>query len=160
MVMPRIRTRRRSVDAGAPPSATAAGIPAGADVTLPLVHKADRGQRRRAPADARGANLLPPPGELALPGHRPRETIDVMHSKRAHLRGYGLDPGTVFEGGLLGAVEGIQVGRGTKGLDALFVTPHQASDGLAAVDLPSGGAGGTFSSMLDFRFAAPPLVSR
>jgi hypothetical protein len=75
-------------------------------------------------------------------------------SEPAHLRVYRFEPGTVFEGGLLGAVERLQLGRDTKLLDALFVTQDPASGALAAVDLASGGAGGTFASMLDFRLDA------
>ena len=72
-------------------------------------------------------------------------------SEPSHLRVYRFDPGTVFEGGLVGAVERMQLGRDTKLLDALFVAHDPSSGGLAAVDLASGGAGGTFASMLDFR---------
>jgi hypothetical protein len=39
-----------------------------------------------------------------------------------HLRVYRFDPGSVFEGGLVGAVERTKVGLDTKLLDALFVT--------------------------------------
>jgi hypothetical protein len=77
-----------------------------------------------------------------------------MHLPPAHLRIYRFDPGTVFEGGLVGAVERMQLGRDTKLLDALFVTHDPSSGALAAVDLASGGAGGTFASMLDFRLDA------
>jgi hypothetical protein len=75
-------------------------------------------------------------------------------SESAHLRVYRLDPGTVFEGGLVGAVERVQLGRDAKLLDALFVFHDPASGALAAVDLATGGAGGTFASMLDFRLDA------
>ena len=78
-------------------------------------------------------------------------------SEPAHLRVYRFEPGTVFEGGLVGAFERIQLGRDTKLLDALFVTQDPESGGLAAVDLGgggAGGAGGTFVSMLDFRLDA------
>jgi hypothetical protein len=68
-----------------------------------------------------------------------------------HLRVYHFDPGAVFEGGLVGAIERMSLGRDTKPLDGLFVTQDPATGGLAAVDLASGGAGGTFASMLDFR---------
>jgi hypothetical protein len=68
-----------------------------------------------------------------------------------HLRVYRFDPGSVFEGGLVGAIERMNLGLDTKLLDALFVTDDSGSGGLAAVDLASGGAGGTFTSMLDFR---------
>ena len=72
-------------------------------------------------------------------------------SEPAHLRVYRFDPGAVFEGGLVGAIERLSLGRDTKLLDALFVMQDPASGGLAAVDLASGGAGGTLASMLDFR---------
>ena len=77
-----------------------------------------------------------------------------MHSQSAHLRVYRFDPGTLFEGGLVGAIERMQLSRDTKLLDALFVTHDPASGSLAAVDLASGGAGGTFAAMLDFRLDA------
>jgi hypothetical protein len=72
-------------------------------------------------------------------------------SEPAHLRVYRFDPGLVFEGGLVGAIERISLGRDTKLLDALFVMQDPANGGLAALDLASGGAGGTFAAMLDFR---------
>ena len=72
----------------------------------------------------------------------------------ANLRVYRFDPGAVFEGGLVGAIERMQLSRDTKLLDALFVTHDPTSGGLAAVDLASGSAGGTFASMLDFRLDA------
>ena len=72
-------------------------------------------------------------------------------SEPARLRVYRFDPGAVFEGGLVGAIERLSLGRATKLLDAVFVTQDPASGGLLAVDLASGGAGGTFASMLDFR---------
>ena len=72
-------------------------------------------------------------------------------SEPAHLRVYRFDPGAVFEGGLVGAIERLSLGRDTKLLDAVFVMQDPASGGLAAIDLASGGAGGTFASMLDFR---------
>jgi hypothetical protein len=75
-------------------------------------------------------------------------------SDAAHLRVYRLEPGALFEGGLVGAVERIGLGGGTKLLDALFVANDPASGGAAAIDLASGGAGGTLASMLDFRLDA------
>jgi hypothetical protein len=89
------------------------------------------------------------------PLSRATPTCDpALVSHPTHLRVYRFDPGAVFEGGLVGAVERMQLGRETKLLDALFVTHNPASGGLAAVDLASGGAGGTFASMLDFRLDA------
>jgi len=75
-------------------------------------------------------------------------------SEPAHLRVYRFDPGALFEGGLVGAIERLSLGRDTKLLDALFVMQDPASGGLAAVDLGSGSAGGTFASLLDFRLDA------
>jgi hypothetical protein len=75
--------------------------------------------------------------------------IDVVQ-----LRVYRFDPGTVFEGGLVGAFERMKLGLDTKLLDAVFVTHDPETGGLAAVDLASGVAGGTFASMLDFRLDA------
>jgi hypothetical protein len=75
-------------------------------------------------------------------------------STPAHLRVYRFEPGTVYEGGLVGAVERMQLSGDAKLLDALFVTHDAASGVLAAVDLASGGAGGSFASMLDFRLDA------
>jgi hypothetical protein len=69
----------------------------------------------------------------------------------AQLRVYRFAPGFAFEGGLVGAVERLQLGGDTNLLDALFVIQDPASGGLAAVDLASGSAGGTFASVLDFR---------
>src|SRR3954452_20684663 len=89
------------------------------------------------------------------PLSRATPTCDpALVSHPTHLRVYRFEPGAVFEGGLVGAVERMQLGRETKLLDALFVTHNPAGGGLAAVDLASGGAGGTFASMLDFRLDA------
>jgi hypothetical protein len=75
-------------------------------------------------------------------------------SKPVHVRVYRFDPGGVFEGGLVGAIERMKLGSDTKLLDALFVGYDPESGGLAAVDLASGGAGGTFAALLDFRLDA------
>jgi hypothetical protein len=72
----------------------------------------------------------------------------------AHLRVYRFDPGAVFEGGLVGAVERMQLEGGVTLLDALFVAHDESTGEFAAVDLASGAAGGTFASMLDFRLDA------
>src|SRR5262245_37601543 len=71
-----------------------------------------------------------------------------------HLRVYRFDPGAVFEGGLVGAVERMQLEGGVTLLDALSGTPDEPSGEFAAVDLASGRAGGTFASLLDFRLDA------
>jgi hypothetical protein len=69
----------------------------------------------------------------------------------AQLRVYRFEPGAVFEGQLVGAIERMQLGDGTELLDALFVRREAASSGFEAVDLAVGGRGGTFASLLDFR---------
>jgi hypothetical protein len=75
-------------------------------------------------------------------------------SALAHLRAYRFEPGAVFEGGLLGAIERMELGGGAKLLDALFVRRDAESGALDAVDLATGGAGATFASLLDFRLDA------
>ena len=72
-------------------------------------------------------------------------------SEPAHLRVYRFDAAAVFEGGLLSAIERIEVGQEAKLLDALFVRRDAASGALEAVDLGIGGADATFASLLDFR---------
>jgi hypothetical protein len=72
-------------------------------------------------------------------------------SEPAHLRVYRFESGAVFEGGLLGAIERMQLAGDTELLDALFVRRDAASGALDAVDLAAGGVGGTFTSLLDFR---------
>jgi hypothetical protein len=75
----------------------------------------------------------------------------ALMSTLARLRVYRFEPGAVFEGGLVGAVERMMLSGEAKLLDALFVTLDASSGELAAVDLASGGADGTFASLLDFR---------
>ena len=72
-------------------------------------------------------------------------------SKLAHLRIYRFDPGAVFEGGLLAALERMQLGEDWKLLDVLFVTRDATSGEFEAVDLGTGGADATLASLLDFR---------
>jgi len=69
----------------------------------------------------------------------------------AQLRVYRFDPGAAFEGGLLGAIERMQLGGDAKLLDALFVRCDAATGALDAVDLATGGGDATFASLLDFR---------
>lgn len=75
-------------------------------------------------------------------------------SALARLCVYRFEPGAVFEGGLVGAVERMQLTGDAKLLDALFVTHDASSGALAAVDLATAGTDGTFASMLDFRLDA------
>ena len=69
----------------------------------------------------------------------------------AHLRVYRFEPGAVFEGGLLAAVERMEIGHDAKLLDALFVGRDAESGAWDAVDLAIGRADATFASLLDFR---------
>ena len=69
----------------------------------------------------------------------------------ASLRIYGFPRDAVFGGELVAAVERMELGREAALLDALFVTRDAASGALAAVDLRTGRADGTFASLLDFR---------
>jgi hypothetical protein len=71
----------------------------------------------------------------------------------AQLRVYRFEPGAVFEGGLLGAIERMQLGGDAQLLDALFVRRDAPSGAFDAIDLATGGAGATFASLLDFRLA-------
>ena len=74
-----------------------------------------------------------------------------MTEQLAQLRVYRFEAGAVFEGGLLGAIERMQLDHGTELLDALFVGRDALGSGFEAVDLAVGGRGGTFASLLDFR---------
>lgn len=71
-------------------------------------------------------------------------------AESARLRVYRLDPGASFEGGLLSAIERMELMGDTKLLDALFVT-RDAADALQAIDLAARTGEGTFASLLDFR---------
>jgi hypothetical protein len=75
-------------------------------------------------------------------------------SELAHLSIYRFDPSAVFEGGLLAAIERIELEQERQLLDALFVRRDPASGALEAVDLSIGGAGATLASLLDFRLDA------
>jgi hypothetical protein len=68
-----------------------------------------------------------------------------------HLCVYRFDPGAAFEGGLIAAVERMQLIGETKLLDALFVARDPESGALQAVDMGSARAEGSFASPLDFR---------
>jgi hypothetical protein len=47
----------------------------------------------------------------------------------ANLRVYRFDPGAVFEGAPVGAIERLSLGRSTKPLDGLLVTQDPAGSG-------------------------------
>ena len=72
-------------------------------------------------------------------------------SELTYLRVYRFDSSAVFEGGLVAAIERLELGKDGKLLDALFVRRDAASGALDAVDLSVGKAGATFASLLDFR---------
>jgi hypothetical protein len=72
-------------------------------------------------------------------------------SELAQLRVYRFDSGAVFEGGLIAAIERLELGKRRALLDALFVRRDPASGALEAVDLGIGGADATLASLLDFR---------
>jgi len=72
-------------------------------------------------------------------------------SESAHLRVYRFEAGAVFEGGLVAAIERLELDSERALLDALFVRRDAASGELEAVDLGTGHAEGTFASLLDFR---------
>ena len=72
-------------------------------------------------------------------------------SELTYLRVYRFDSSAEFEGGLVAAIERLELGRDGKLLDALFVRRDAASGALEAVDLSVGGADATFASLLDFR---------
>jgi hypothetical protein len=69
----------------------------------------------------------------------------------ARLRMCRFQPGTVFEGGLVGAIERMQLGGEAQLLDAVFVMRDAESGAVHAIDLATGGAGSTFAALLDFR---------
>jgi hypothetical protein len=69
----------------------------------------------------------------------------------AHLAVYRFEPGSPFEGSLLGALERIELDPRAGIVDALCVTREPGSGAPAAVDLATGAAGGTLSRLLDFR---------
>jgi hypothetical protein len=72
-------------------------------------------------------------------------------SEAANLRVYRFGSSAVFEGGLIGAIERLQLGKEGALLDALFVRRDAESGALEAVDLGIAGADATFASLLDFR---------
>lgn len=72
-------------------------------------------------------------------------------SELAHLRVYRFGQDATFEGGLVAAIERMELTGEAKLLDALFVMRDPASGELGAVDRGVGGRDSTFSSLLDFR---------
>lgn len=71
----------------------------------------------------------------------------------AQLRAYRFPAGTRFEGGVVGALERMELEAGDL-LDALFVLRDPDTGALDAIDLATGGAGGSIAAMLDFRLDA------
>jgi hypothetical protein len=72
-------------------------------------------------------------------------------SELVRLRVYHFAPGAAFEGGLVAAIERMELLGDVKLLDALFVGRDPADGGLMAVDRGTANAEGTFASLLDFR---------
>jgi len=68
----------------------------------------------------------------------------------AQLRTYRFPAGTRFEGGVVGAMERMELDTGSL-LDALFVLRDLETGELDAVDRATGLAGGSIAAMLDFR---------
>jgi hypothetical protein len=75
-------------------------------------------------------------------------------SAQPHLAVYRFECDSAFEGGLLGALQRIQLDPRAKVIDALFVMREPGSGALAAIDLRTGAAGATLSPLLDFRLDA------
>ena len=69
----------------------------------------------------------------------------------ADLRVYRFEGGAAYEGGVLGAIERLELAADTTLLDALFVTRAGDGDELHAIDLAVGRADGTMAALLDFR---------
>lgn len=74
-----------------------------------------------------------------------------MSKLAQHFRVYRFDPGAVFEGGLLAALERMQLGQDWKLLDVLFLIRDATSGEFEAVDRATGGGDATLASLLDFR---------
>ena len=69
----------------------------------------------------------------------------------AHLRAYRFGVDSVFDGGLVGAVERLEAAPDAALLDALFVARDAATGELQAIDLAAARSDGTLSALLDFR---------
>ena len=69
----------------------------------------------------------------------------------AYLRIYRFGEGSTFEGGVVGAIEQLEVGGDTTLLDALFVGRDADAGELQAIDLTTARADGTLAALLDFR---------
>jgi hypothetical protein len=69
----------------------------------------------------------------------------------AQLCVYRFDSGTQLDGGLIAALERMEVAVDVVLLDALFVTRDPASGAVMAIDMQHAVADGTFASALDFR---------
>jgi hypothetical protein len=74
-----------------------------------------------------------------------------MQPEPARLLIHRFAPGTRLEGGVLGALERMDLPGKPRLLDALFVARDAESADLEAVDLATGRASGSVVAMLDFR---------
>jgi hypothetical protein len=80
-----------------------------------------------------------------------RRAILIWMSEPAHLRVYRFGEDATFEGGLVAAIERVELTSDAKLLDALFLMRDPASGEIHAVDRGVGGGDSTFASLLDFR---------
>jgi len=69
----------------------------------------------------------------------------------SHLSVYRFGPDAVFEGGLVGAIERIELGDRAAILDALFIRRDAATGDVDALDYATRARDGTFAALLDFR---------
>jgi hypothetical protein len=67
------------------------------------------------------------------------------------LLAYRFEPGSAFEGQLVGALERIESGGAMRVLDALFVAREPDSGEVVAVSLTGSGSAGIIGKLLDFR---------
>src|SRR3954464_1439105 len=88
----------------------------------------------------------PDRGDDARPRAREREGV-----KDAHLCAFRFDPGVAFEGGVVAAIERMQLTGAVQVLDGLCVARDPANGALAAVDLDASGASKSLAGLLDFR---------
>lgn len=72
----------------------------------------------------------------------------------AQLCVYRFDSGVRLDGGLVAALERMELDDDTTLLDALFVTRDPASGAVMAIDMAHAVADGTFANVLDFRLDA------
>lgn len=72
-------------------------------------------------------------------------------SRLVQLRVYRFDEGVNFDGGLISAIERLQLGGHGELLDALVVLRDAQTGEIDAVDMATGARGATVAALLDFR---------